>query len=618
MFFIKEWSQLTTDFRILTWIQGYRIPFQMRVFQNAVPKTRSWSPPELTTVSQIIATLLNKGVITNCSNSEAQFISDIFLEPKSSDGYRLILNLKKLNNFILTQHFKLEDWRTAAKLLSKDCFMCTIDLQDAYYLIPIAAQDRKYLRFVFDNKLFEFNCLPFGLSTAPFVFTKILKPVSAFLRNNGVRCTIYLDDFLIIADSFEECNRSVKFTCNTLEKLGFVINKEKSKLIPSTVCKYLGFIFNSRELQLELPVEKVNKIKVLVDRFLKLKYCTIREFAKFLGYLISCCPAVKYGWAHTKRMEREKYLSLLSNKDNYDAKMELPVKLSCDLQWWENNISAAKNSIKPLKFVREIFSDASLTGWGISCSSKRTHGFWNEEERLQPIHYLELKAAFFGLKCFTNQLKNCSILLRLDNTIAISYINRMGGIRFVNLNRLTREIWNWCEERQIFIFASYISSKENFEADYESRKLEPETEFSLNNDAFRQIETSFGIPEVDLFASRTNTKCKNYVSWYKDPNSIAVDAFTVSWTDYFFYAFPPFSIILRVLQKIRSDRATGIVVIPDWPSQPWYPLYHSMLSKGPIKFKPNVNLLTSLNRASHPLWRKLTLVSAVLSGERFN
>lgn len=106
-----------------------------------------------------------------------QFVSGIFSIPKNDGSHRFILNLKNLNKFVETSHFKLEDIRTVCKLLSRNDFMCTIDLKNAYYLVPINSTDKKYLRYEFNNKLYEYNCLAMGLNTAPFVFTKLLKPV---------------------------------------------------------------------------------------------------------------------------------------------------------------------------------------------------------------------------------------------------------------------------------------------------------------------------------------------------------------------------------------------------------------------------------------------------------
>ncbi|KAL7288497.1 hypothetical protein TKK_0017462 [Trichogramma kaykai] len=193
----------------------------------------------------------------------------------------------------------------------------------------------------------------------------------------------------------------------------------------------------------------------------------------------------------------------------------------------------------------------------------------------------------------------------------------MGGTHFKHLDNAAYEIWRWCEDRNLIVYAAYISSKDNYEADEESRQLEPETEYSLSREAFEMITNKFGRPTIDIFASRANTKCEAYFSWRRDPNSVVVDAFTCPWTNLSFYAFPPFSIILKVLRKIKRENAEGILVVPDWPSQPWFPLFNSLISSEPIKFLPNPNLLTSSNSKPHPMWKSLSLVAAKVSHKVF-
>uniref|UniRef100_A0ABD2VUB2 Uncharacterized protein n=1 Tax=Trichogramma kaykai TaxID=54128 RepID=A0ABD2VUB2_9HYME len=191
----------------------------------------------------------------------------------------------------------------------------------------------------------------------------------------------------------------------------------------------------------------------------------------------------------------------------------------------------------------------------------------------------------------------------------------MGGTFSKNLSLAAKEIWTWCEERKLWIFASYISSKDNAIADFESRRLEPETEYELNKASFLHLCREFGDPEIDLFASLSNAKCSCYLSWKKDPGSIAVDAFTINWQKYFFYAFPPFSIILRVIRKIKHDKATGILVVLNWPSQPWYPLFKNMLVSDMIILEPKHNLIHSSSKEHHPLWQQLFLAAGILSGK---
>lgn len=80
---------------------------------------------------------------------------------------RFILNLKELNKFIQCSHFKLEDYRSAQNIIFKNYYMASIDLQDAYFLIPIYKSHKKYLRFSLNGNLYEFSCLPFRLNAAP-------------------------------------------------------------------------------------------------------------------------------------------------------------------------------------------------------------------------------------------------------------------------------------------------------------------------------------------------------------------------------------------------------------------------------------------------------------------
>lgn len=198
---------------------------------------------------------------------------------------------------------------------------------------------------------------------------------------------------------------------------------------------------------------------------------------------------------------------------------------------------------------------------GAFCCGNRINGGWKVDELKFHINYLELLAVFLGLKSFASTLTNCTILLRVDNRTAIIYVNRMGGIQFPHLNNLARDIWQWCEVRNIWLFASYINFKENTEADKESRKINPDIEWELSDCVFQHIIDTLGQPKIDLFASRTNTKCDTFISWKKDPDFIAVDAFTVNWQQWQFYAFPPFSLILKCIRKIIDDSASGILVL---------------------------------------------------------
>lgn len=614
-YFLQAWHSITDDNFILNAVQGYCIPF------TAIPEQRPeeypkqvFSANESIGLNREIRHLLDIKAIRKCESVSGQFLSDVFLVPKSDGKMRFILNLKKLNKYVHKEHFKMEDIRTATKLLTQGCFMGNIDLQEAYFLVPVHCSHRKYLRFYF-NGFYEFTVLPFGLCSAPYIFTKILQPVITHLRSQGFKSVRYLDDIYLLGDTEENCLRNIDSTIECLEKLGFVINYAKSSLKPKTSCTFLGFVIDSESMTLQLPERKRKSILLNLEKLLTCKNMRIRDFARILGSLTAACPAVAYGWLYTKSFERARYLALKNNNNDYDTFMAIPNNLHDDIVWWKNNISVTANKIRQHIYTMEIFTDASTTGWGSACNGEKTGGLWTETETRNHINYLELLAVYFGLKSFANDKINCDILLRVDNTTAISYVNRMGGVQYPHLNQVANMIWKWCEERRLIIFASYIKSSLNVEADSESRKLHIDTEWELATYAFSQILRTFGKPEIDLFASRVNAKCSRYISWKKDPYAHNIDAFTINWSSFYFYAFPPFALILKVLNKIINDGATGIVVVPQWPSQPWYPLFKSLSVTKILIFPPSKYLLSSNFSSTHRLHRQLSLAVSVLSAK---
>jgi hypothetical protein len=598
----------------MDWITGYKIPFTRTPIQKAPPKKLCHSVHDKETLNSI-QLMLKQGAISKCSPVKNQFISRFFLTAKKNGNKRFILNLKSLNQFMTLPHFKMEDIKTVKSLMFQNCYMTTIDLKDAYFLIPIHATHKKYLRFKFGQDLYQFNCLPFGLASAPYLFTKIVKPIVSSLRRKNISCVAYLDDFLVIGNSYIRCLQQTQEVLTVLQNLGFYINKDKSSLLPVQRCRYLGFILDSIHHTIEITPKKKKKILVHLRNLKNKNSHKILGIARLIGLLVSTAPAVKYGWAHIKSLEREKCRALFDSKQNYLVRMQIrSTTAQSDLKWWETNIHHVFNKIRKDTYDLEVETDASRTGWGACCHHQKVHGWWTTQDSQQHINALELKAALYGIKIFTKDKTSCNILLRLDNTTAIATINRMGSTKYETLDGIARILWSWCEERDLWVTATYICSKDNVQADQESRALPADTEWELAAGAYEMIVQRLDIPEIDLFASISNHKCQKYVSWKKDPDSIADDAFTIPWGNIFFYAFHPFNLVGRVLNKIVNEKAIGIVIIPHWPSQPWYPLFIKLLKQKPIFLGPQSKLLCSPFRQLHPLAETLTLVAGRLSG----
>lgn len=193
----------------------------------------------------------------------------------------------------------------------------------------------------------------------------------------------------------------------------------------------------------------------------------------------------------------------------------------------------------------------------------------------------------------------------------------MGGIQFPHLTKTSTAIWQRCEQRRIFVVASYIKSADNVVADVESRCSHPDIEWELKDTAFRKVVDKFGSPQIDLFASRINKKCDLYVSWHKDPDAFTIDAFTKEWTSLFFYSFPPFSMILKTLRKIITYQARGILVIPLWPTQQWYSIFKQLLKSELLIFKPKEINVSISHSSKSKIHANLSLAAGVLYGRRY-
>ena len=109
--------------------------------------------------------------------------------------------------------------------------MASIDLNDAYFFVPVATVNQKYLMFQFEGIRYIYLCRSNGLLPAPRIFNKLMKPVLSSLRKKGHQVMNYLDDFLLEGDTFEECKVAVIDTCDLLIKLRLSIHPDKSQFI---------------------------------------------------------------------------------------------------------------------------------------------------------------------------------------------------------------------------------------------------------------------------------------------------------------------------------------------------------------------------------------------------
>ena len=331
----------------------------------------------------------------------------------------------------------MEGLHTARSLLRSGDYMMKLDLKDAYHAVPIHHNSRKYLRFQFEGTTFEFRCLLFGLLLAPWVFTRILHPVVAKLRSEGVQTVIYLDDLLLIHHQKETLMEIFYDVQKLLSSLGVVVKHEKCSPAPTCQLIFLGAVLDTNQMSLALPGEQIDRIQTGCQQIQETGSTTLGELASLLGRMSHAARTGLWEAPLHYRALQHQQASLLHR---VGWRPKTPISLNPpsleDLAWWFSPTLHSHNrqDITPPPFNLTVRTDVSLRGWSATCRGSTTGGRWSVEEQGQHINYLEFKAAFLALRSFLGQGGPAPtrswdqhpprhILLEMDNTTAVAYVN---------------------------------------------------------------------------------------------------------------------------------------------------------------------------------------------------
>ena len=276
---------------------------------------------------------MRKKAIEEINPSSPSCVSNLFLVTKKDGGFRPIINLKPLNRrYLSPPHFRMDSIKDVASLLRLGDWAASIDLKDAYLHIPIHPASRPFLRFIWRRKLYQFLVLAFGLSTAPFVFTKVTKPIAAYLRARGIRIIFYLDDILVIGATAEECRQNVEIVLNILRLAGFLINEKKSSLSPSQHFLYLGLWWNTASGRVGLEERKLGIMKDLATQLLSTPRPSCRSIMQLLGLMTSAIPAIPLVRLRSRFLQRS-LSTVYRTKEDLDRRVILSPKALEDLRW---------------------------------------------------------------------------------------------------------------------------------------------------------------------------------------------------------------------------------------------------------------------------------------------
>lgn len=556
---------------------GYYLPFG----EELPPLTAS--PPELSygpshalfqELQDQVQKLLDKRAIEPVLDQSPGFYSRLFLAPKKSGEWRPVIDLSTLNGFIITPKFKMETVQSIMASIQPNMWCTSLDLQDAFMHIPVARRHRKYLRFMVRGRAFQFRALPFGLTTSPYVFTRVVKAVGSYVRSRGLSIIQYLDDWNISCKSFDACKLWTTWLLSLTRDLGLLVNLLKSDLDPAQLFQFIGILFDLIRGTARPADHRIEAFLKLAEKFLSQAAPKAESWQQILGHMTSLERLVPRGRLHMRPLQFQLQLLWSQHEDLQSRPVPLNAECKLALSWWMDRAHLLQGV--PLKLSLPqvtLFTDASTDGWGAHVGDLQVGGRWSVAQRELHINNLELLAVLLALEHFKPQVQNSLVMVMTDNTTVVGQIRNQGGTHSRELFDLTVRLFEWADLHRVTLVPRHIPGRLNVIADRLSRQHQViHTEWSLSPVVARQVWRVWGQPHVDMFATSENAKLPVYVSPLPDPLAWRIDALSFSWDGLWMFLFPPVPLLMEVLQRISFSQCDAILIAPAWPTQGWFTL----------------------------------------------
>ena len=421
---------------------GYQIPFlssPTKIFQ----KNNKSSLEHKDFVVSSILELLENVCIKEVQNPPF-CVNPLTVSGNSLGKKRLILDLRHVNQFIQPLKVKFEGHLQALTYVKKGNLMYKFDLKSGYHHVSINKEFTKFLGFSWiiggKRRYFIFQVLPFGISSACHLFTKLLKLLVKYWRAKGFSVVVYLDDGWG-SESHLNCKWVSDKVRSDLKLARFVINSEKSIWDPCFELEWLGYHWNSEKGIITIPERKILIIKELIqDALSKKQQIPVRSIAKITGKLISLYFVLGN---ITPIMSRNLY-SAIESETTWDSNIKLS-ELACEeLEFWLKHLGTLPcRVLSPFwrSPERVLFTDASsFVGAGVLLHSQNqvAHCMFNQHDKLQSSTYRELKALQFALVAFSHFLAGKFVKVYSDNQNVVRITSK--GRTVKSLQIIARQI----------------------------------------------------------------------------------------------------------------------------------------------------------------------------------
>ena len=338
---------------------------------------------------------------------------------QNSGKKRLVVSLKYLNLYLWKDKFKYEDMRSAMEYFEKDGYMCTFDLKSGYHHVDVCESSQMYLGFEWEQAYYVFTVLPFGLASACYVFTKLLRPIVRHFRALCHKFVIYVDDGILVGANYQEAKQLCESVVDTLNRAGFVLNLSKSCLEPKQSVLWLGFQINLERGCITIPHDKVLAVCRDIAGMIAMPSMPwpVKRIASIVGKLILFSLAV----GPIARLRTRALYRVILSRFTWSSKVVLSEEALDELRFWCINMEIFNG--QPLwrspSAVRLVSSDASDTGYVVEHGMHVAHGLWTLEESGFSSTWRELQAIALVLESVAPKLIHTNVRWFTDNQNAV-------------------------------------------------------------------------------------------------------------------------------------------------------------------------------------------------------
>jgi hypothetical protein len=506
----------------------------------------------------------------------------IIAKPGQPGKYRIILDLRYLNTFLPKIPFKYEGVKDATYVFQPNDWLFTIDLTSGYHHLGIHHTHWRYLGFQFENRYYVFTALPFGLSVACWVFTTLMRTVVKHWRRRFVRLIHYLDDMGFAARTRAAALTLVASVLCDLENLGFVVNFDKSVLDPAQAVKLLGFIVDTVKQQFRVTDSRRNKLLAALNDLVAAPRIQTRRLLGVAGQLMSMRLALGQVVSF---FSRAMYRLAASAHQSWNMWLTVTAAVRTEAAFWLRVFDMYNGTaIWDYRVYLEVVAwvDASRHAWGGHTDSFGARGV--EARGSHPAHlvgkdstYLEMYGYLMLLQALEHEIKGrpVRLLLHTDSQAGHYLVGDGGGHMREDYNELLAEIYFYCIQRQIVLIMHWVPREENVAADALTN-IKDDADLMLDTAVFADLHSNpfWGPFGIDRTATHLNSQLPTFNSRWACPGTSGVNCFRFNWFGVNNWSNPDFAMIAKIFRHMSTCRARGAVLVPVWPSRPWWAMLY--------------------------------------------